>query len=62
MEEGVEERGYGRSVAATECAMATMERTMEERPYTTTYGRLVVVTDSTMVATEERTFSYHGCN
>ena len=28
MEEGVEERSYGRSVAATEWAMATMERTV----------------------------------
>ena len=62
MEEGVEERSYGRSVAATECAMAAMERTMEERSYTTTYGRSVVVTDATMVATEERTHSYYGRN
>ena len=53
---------YGRSVAATECAMAAMERRMEERSYTTTYGRSVVVTDATMMATEERTRSYHGRN
>ena len=33
MEEGVEERSYGRSVAATECAMAAMDRTMEDRSY-----------------------------
>ena len=45
---------YGRSVAATECAMAVMEQTMEERSHTTTYGRSMVVTDSTMVAMEER--------
>ena len=42
--------------------MAAMEQTMEERSYTTTYGRSVVVTDATMVATEERTHSYPGRN
>ena len=60
MAEGVEERSYGRSVAAIECAMVAMERTMKERSYTTTYGHSVVVTNATMVATEERTHSYHG--
>ena len=39
MEEGVEERSYDRSMAATECAMVAMEQTMEERSYTTSYGR-----------------------
>ena len=39
MEEGVEERSYGRSVAATECAMAAMEQTMEERSYRAINGR-----------------------
>ena len=53
MEEGLEERSYGRSVATTECAMLAMEQTMEERSYTTTYGRSMVVFNSTMVATEE---------
>ena len=51
---------YGLLVAATECAMEGMERTMEERSYPTTYGVSLVVTDATMVATEERTHSYHG--
>ena len=37
--------------------MEAMERTMEERSYTATYGRSVVVIDSTMVATKERTQS-----
>ena len=44
---------YGRLVVAAECAMAAMERIMEEPSYTATNGRLVVVTHSTMVATEE---------
>ena len=48
---------YGRSMAATEFAMVTMEWIMEEWSYTTTYGRSMVVTSSTMEATEERTQS-----
>ena len=44
---------YGRSVAATECAMAA-KRTMEERSYISTNIQSVVVTNSTMAATEDR--------
>ena len=48
---------YGRSVAGIECAMEARVRTMEERSYTTPYGRSVVVTNSTMAGTEEQTQS-----